>query len=41
MCKKQNPQFFCDFQLDGEGKIKSIFGHMLTGRQNMLILVMM
>jgi hypothetical protein len=25
MCKKQNPQFFCDFQLDVEGKIKSIF----------------
>ena len=24
-CKKENPQFFCDFQLDKEGKISSIF----------------
>jgi hypothetical protein len=24
-CKQQNPQFFCDFQLDGEGKILSLF----------------
>jgi hypothetical protein len=24
-CKKQNPQFFCDFQLDNDGKIVSIF----------------
>ncbi|WVZ49235.1 hypothetical protein U9M48_000609 [Paspalum notatum var. saurae] len=24
-CRKQNPQFFCDFQLDDDGKIKSIF----------------
>jgi hypothetical protein len=25
MCKKQNPQFFCDFQLDTDGNIVSIF----------------
>ena len=24
-CKKQNAQFFCDFQLDDDGKIVSIF----------------
>ncbi|WVZ83808.1 hypothetical protein U9M48_030908 [Paspalum notatum var. saurae] len=24
-CKKENPQYFCDFQLDKEGKISSIF----------------
>ncbi|WVZ98225.1 hypothetical protein U9M48_043692, partial [Paspalum notatum var. saurae] len=24
-CRKQNPQFFCDFQLEDVGKIKSIF----------------
>jgi hypothetical protein len=24
-CKKQNPQFFCDFQLDKDVKIVSIF----------------
>ncbi|WVZ96654.1 hypothetical protein U9M48_042264 [Paspalum notatum var. saurae] len=24
-CRKQNPQFFCDFQLEDDGKIKSIF----------------
>ncbi|WVZ58692.1 hypothetical protein U9M48_008934 [Paspalum notatum var. saurae] len=24
-CKKQNPQFFCDFQLEDDGKIRSIF----------------
>jgi hypothetical protein len=25
LCKKDNPQFFSDFQLDKEGKILSIF----------------
>jgi hypothetical protein len=25
LCKKDNPQFFFDFQLDEEGKILSIF----------------
>jgi hypothetical protein len=24
-CKQQNPQFYCDFQLDKDGKIVSIF----------------
>jgi hypothetical protein len=24
-CKQQNPQFFCDFQLGGEGKTLSLF----------------
>jgi hypothetical protein len=39
--KNRTLSFFCDFQLDAEGKIKSIFGHMLACTQNMLILVML
>jgi hypothetical protein len=40
-CKKQNPQFFCDFQLDNDGKIVSIFGHTQVCRGSMQIMGML
>jgi hypothetical protein len=40
LCKKDNPQFFSDFELDKEGKILSIFGPILDSRRITLTLVM-